>query len=714
VGAMLAFVGASFTGANSVLSASNPIQTENQQAGTDAWQIPLDGFSQSDDTNNQIKAYAAAPSVNRGGTLTFHVTVNPVQNYTIDFYRLGYYQGLGGRLMRHVGSRAGVTQAPCPTVDASTGLIACGWTPSYTLSVPTGWTDGIYFAVFSNAQKFQTFVPFVVRNDSRQATLVYQQPVNTYEAYNNYGGKSLYSFNSTNGPAYKVSFDRPYVDDGSGDFFGWEVYLVQWLEQKGYDVTYTTDVDVDANANRLKSFKGVVVGGHSEYWSKGMYDAVQAARDAGVSLAFMGSNDVYWQVRYEPSPAGVAHRVLVAYKTSEPPNAIDPITATQPSLTTTQWRQNPVNRPEQGLLGVQFTSQTGDTWDSTVPYVVTNSSDPLYAGSGLADGSSVPGIVGYEADRQWAEYPRPSSQSATLLSNSPYTSVIGLADHQNASLYKALSGAWVFSAGTEAWPWALSRPGYISPAIQQATVNLLNMMVNNVPVKVTPTPTPTPIASAYRTSVMNANPAAYWRLGETSGITALDQKGAHNGTYANGPTLGAPGALTGDVDKAVTFNGSTQFANVLSDASLNTPTFSVELWAMPTGGDGNYRGAAASRFYPTGWTLYLDGAGFWEFWINSGTGMVSVGGGTAPLNTWQHVVGTYDGTTATLYFNGVAVASGNVTSYQPQTRNPTTIGQGEPGASAFFPGSIDDPALYSRALTAAEVQSHYSLGTTGH
>src|SRR6185295_14178191 len=203
------------------------------------------------------------------------------------------------------------------------------------------------------------YVPFVVRNDARTAGLLYQQPVNTYQAYNSWGGKSLYSFNSTGSArAYKVSFDRPYSGDGSGDYFGWEVYTVQWLEQQGYDVTYNTDVDAEVTPGRMRSVKAVLVPGHSEYWSKGMYDAVTSARDAGVSLGFLGSNAIYWQMRYES-----ANRVVVCYKTNEPPGPVDPVSSSNPIQTTTQWRLAPVNRPEQSLLGVQFTSQTGAGWN---------------------------------------------------------------------------------------------------------------------------------------------------------------------------------------------------------------------------------------------------------------------------------------------------------------------------------------------------------------
>src|SRR5216683_4530860 len=138
-----ATVAASF-GAGPALSqtagpTSNPIVIENQQPGTDQWQIPTTGYQQSDDTNNQIKGYASATSVNKGGSLGISVTVNPSQSFTISFYRMGYYGGLGGRLLLTTGSIAGVRQPACPVIDTSTNLMACNWSPSYTLSVPTTW-----------------------------------------------------------------------------------------------------------------------------------------------------------------------------------------------------------------------------------------------------------------------------------------------------------------------------------------------------------------------------------------------------------------------------------------------------------------------------------------------------------------------------------------------------------------------------------------------
>src|SRR5947199_10540837 len=111
---------------------SNTIVIENQEPGTSQWRIGLRGT----DAEGQIKGYASVASVNKGENITFHVSVNPAQTYTIDVYRMGWYQGLGGRLMQHVGPLNGVQQPTCPT-DATTGMMEVNWTVSYTLSTQT-------------------------------------------------------------------------------------------------------------------------------------------------------------------------------------------------------------------------------------------------------------------------------------------------------------------------------------------------------------------------------------------------------------------------------------------------------------------------------------------------------------------------------------------------------------------------------------------------
>src|SRR5881628_2937608 len=369
--------------ASTPLADDNPIVLENQQPGSTNWLWSLPA----DDTNGQIKGYASATSVKQNESITLYVTVNPAQTYTIDFYRRGWYAGLGGRLRLHVGPLGGVQQPPCDS-DPTTGLIACNWAPSYTVTIPSDWTSGVYAALLTNAQGYQNYVMFVVRDD-RPAPFLYQWSVATDQAYNNYPndgrtGKSLYTYNSYGAKtvsgdtrAVKVSFDRPFLGLGVGGFFAWEIYFVRWLERSGYDVTYSTDIDTHANGGELKRHKAFLSVGHDEYWSKEMFDAAEAARDTGVNLAFFGADAVAWQVRFEPSVVGVANRVMVCYRDA----ALDSV---QGPTTTTEWRFPPVNRPEQTLMGVQYISQLLNT-----DYVVTNSSHWVYAGTGFKDGDKV-------------------------------------------------------------------------------------------------------------------------------------------------------------------------------------------------------------------------------------------------------------------------------------------------------------------------------------
>ncbi len=468
--------------------ASNAIVIENQQPGTTQWRANFG--STASDAGGQIKGYASATSVNKGENITFYVSVNPAQTYTMDVYRMGWYQGLGGRLVQHIGPLNGTLQPACPT-DATTGMSECQWASAYTLATQSSWTSGIYVALLTNAQAYQNYIVFVVRDDSRVAALLYQQPVTTYQAYNNYPddnttGKSLYAFNSNGATtvsggknAVKVSFDRPYEGNGTGNaytqsFFSWEYPFVRWMEKSGYDVTYATDVDTHSNGGSLLNYRGLLSVGHDEYWTKPMYDAWIAALNAGVNLGFFGANAIYWQARLESSTSGVPNRVLVCYRSA----SIDP--TTDPTLVTINWRDAPLNRPEQTLMGVQYTaevpynSQIGG-WAS---YVVTNSGNWVYAGTGFKDGDTVPGIDGYEADRLFSQYPPPNAVSGTYtpLSNSPLGNG-GPLDYSNSSVYQAPSGAWVFAAGTIAWSWGLDNfNGYnfVDPRIQQTTANVLN------------------------------------------------------------------------------------------------------------------------------------------------------------------------------------------------------------------------------------------------
>src|SRR5437879_7512256 len=185
-----------------------------------------------------------------------------------------------------------------------------------------------------------------------------------------------------------------------------------------------------------------------------MYDGVQQARDAGIHLGFFGADAVFWQVRFEASPLSrAADRVMVGYKD----RTIDPV---QGPTTTILWRD--LNRPEQQLMGVQFTGSI-DISSPNAPYVVANSSSWVYAGTGLHDGDSIPKMVGYECDSSMSSAPLPTPAAGTyqVLSQSPFTDAgpPPAPMTANSSIYQAPSGAWVFGAGTTSWARGLSGGG---------------------------------------------------------------------------------------------------------------------------------------------------------------------------------------------------------------------------------------------------------------
>lgn len=365
---------------------------------------------------------------------------------------MGWYQGAGARLVRHVPNLAGTAQPACPT-DATLRMVHCAWARSYTLNIPRTWTSGVYVCRLTRSDGFQSYIIFVVRNDASRSTFLFQTSVTTYQAYNVWGGRSLYE-----GPgrtaaqryayrSYAVSFDRPYDrNHGAGDFFNWEYPMLRWLERKGYDVTYSTDLDTDAAASRLVRHKAFLSVGHDEYWSEGMRDNVEAARQHGVSLGFFGANAAYWKVRLEPSSLG-PRRVMVCYK--DP--AIDPgYRAHRADLATVEWRHALIGRPEQLLIGEMYESHF-DPPDFPLRPVYTTAWP--YAGTGLHDGTILPRIVGYEYDRVFPTVPTPPG--LLILAVSPVVSVYGLRSVANVTLYTAPSGARVFAAGTIEWSWGL-------------------------------------------------------------------------------------------------------------------------------------------------------------------------------------------------------------------------------------------------------------------
>jgi glucose/arabinose dehydrogenase/PKD repeat protein len=222
-------------------------------------------------------------------------------------------------------------------------------------------------------------------------------------------------------------------------------------------------------------------------------------------------------------------------------------------------------------------------------------------------------------------------------------------------------------------------------------------------------------SSSYSSTIMANAPLSYWRLGETSGTTAVDQTGAHSGTYFGGPTLGVAGAIVGDANTAVTLNGTSQYVTVPDSTPFRfagTAPFSVEVWFKHTADSTYRRVISAENSSGLGWQIYSQSAS-WGFVRSGAGGSAEVSDGTPAGSGWIHTVATYDGTTMRLYKNGVEMPA-SLTSTQSLPSDTTFVIGRYGGANVSqFNGSIDEPAVYNYALTAAQVAAHYAAGISG-
>jgi hypothetical protein len=476
---------------------SNEIVVENCQTGTPRSEWDISGAG-----DTSIQGFATNMSVNRGTSVSFKVST-PATSYRIDIYRMGYYGGNGARKVATISPSASLPQNQPACLTNSSGLIDCGnWGVSASWAVPASAVSGIYFAHLvrtdvSSSEGSHVF--FVVRNDASQSDIYYQTSDTTWQAYNDYGGNSLYEGGPLSGGstsrAAMVSYNRPFVtravSSGQDWVFNAEYPMVRWLERNGYDVSYETGVDTDRLGSLIRNHKVFMATGHDEYWSGAQRANVEAARNAGVNLAFFSGNEVFWRTRWQASIDGsnTAYRTLVSYKETHENAHVDPS-----GEWTGTWRDtrsfNPQGpKPENALTGTIFTVNAG-TRAIRVPAdagklrLWRNTSVATLAAG--AEATLSDGTLGYEWDSDLDNGSRPpglvdlSSTTETglnVLQDNGSTYGDGSATH-SLTLYRAPSGALVFGAGTVQWSWGLDAnhdrdTSTADPRMQQATVNLL-------------------------------------------------------------------------------------------------------------------------------------------------------------------------------------------------------------------------------------------------
>ncbi|MGD9863062.1 MAG: DUF4082 domain-containing protein [Pseudodonghicola sp.] len=487
--------------------------------------------------STQIEGFATDISVNAGTQVDFKINVNggAGSDYKVEIFRLGYYGGDGARKVAEWVNTDAVVQ-PDAQYDATRALVDAGnWSVTDSWVTPEDAVSGVYLArvqrLDANGDPIDgaaNQIPFIVREDDRAADVVLQTSDTTWQAYNgwfgnngqvgaNFYGDASGTVNHPDIPgagdfaqdrAYAVSYNRPFITRGiegeqggpaagAQDYlFGADYAAISWLEQNGYDVAYMSGLDTERmGANYLTKYNAFISVGHDEYWSGDQRSNVEAARDAGVNLMFLGGNDVYWKTRWDTSIVdGVEYRTLVCYKETwavADPNAgpadyynLDPTDIWTGTWRDTRFLGNPqagggtmeeflsgqcatCNCAENALTGQLFgpdgTGEFGGALDVPQQYTPLR----VWRDTSIANGEALdlaPGILGYE----WNTVPDDENRPAGLIKFSettiPWSAI--LADQGNTTapgeathsltMYRADSGALVFSAGTVFWTWALS------------------------------------------------------------------------------------------------------------------------------------------------------------------------------------------------------------------------------------------------------------------
>ena len=438
--------------------AAKAIVRENALPGTSAWQIG------NPETNGEIAAYTDHDGYAAGATVGISVSANPPGQFTWEVFRMGGYHGMGGRLYGQ-GGPVSAPHQPDVTFDQTTGLVVAGWPSTFSISTRSddgkAWLTGVYLVLLTKDDGRQTAAIFTLRDDSRDAEVGVHIPTATYQAYNDYGGESLYvsTHGLSGGKARKVSLDRPFArqyGNGTGTFLYQEHEAVIWLEDHGYDVEYLSSADIGGANGRIGNHRLVMLIGHEEYATMAEFDRLEAALAHGTSIAFLTGNTLYWQIRYENND-----RVIVCYKDQV---SEDPVGLNNPLLST-RFRNPPVNRPENQLVGVM---SDGAYIDMPADWVVTNANHWVYANTGLVNGSHLPGLIFTEWDGLVNNGLTP--QGITVLASSEILNTIPLTpgSRHESTIYER-GNTFVFAAGSIFFSLHVRT----QPAVGQMVSNLL-------------------------------------------------------------------------------------------------------------------------------------------------------------------------------------------------------------------------------------------------
>ncbi len=456
---------------------------ENELPGTTAWRIT--GAPK----GSSIDGFASRVEARAGQRVTLYVS-SDAPTYHVLAFRMGYYHGTGARLVWRSGTLAGHVQPAC-TVTSRVNMVSCDdWSPSLTVSITGAWVQGDYLFKLVGSANQQSYVPLTVWDPSLHAAYLLKNDVLTWQAWNPYGGYDYYEGIGSCPPAHYplcsrariVSFDRPYgYGEGAGDFLANELPLVRLVEQHGLDVAYGTDLTLVEHPSFALQQRSILSLGHDECWSLRERDALYAAASKGVNVAFFAASAILRHVRLQPSPLG-ANREEIDYRDSSK----DPLDGHGDPLRVTgnTWASPPADWSEVPFVGEAYGGFV-EPGAHPAPLVVSDASAWVFAGTGLRDGSKVPGVLLSDFD-ELDQYVHPANLQ--VLASSPIPASESQSDlptyrgyaYSDMTYYsRSPGGAGIFDSGTNNWIPALdtcrSHTDCPAPVIDEITGNLLRL-----------------------------------------------------------------------------------------------------------------------------------------------------------------------------------------------------------------------------------------------
>jgi hypothetical protein len=457
------------------------VVAENNRPGTTAWKIPAG-------TPSGIAGFASTTYAAEGDQVKLYVSTQ-APRFHVEAYRMGYYQGDGGRLVWRSSEMPGHVQPTCP-ITSGVNMVACdNWTPTLTVHITPAFVQGDYLLKLVGSGGQESYVPITIWDPTSKATYLVKNDVFTWQAWNPYGGYDFYAGEGACpsdvyplcSRARIVSYDRPYAyGQGAGDFMGSELPFIRFIEEHGLDVTYVTDVTVEQHPSIVLHHKTLLSLGHDECWSLTERQAAVAAEQAGVNMVFFGASAVLRHVRTQSSPLG-PDRELVDYRDASE----DPLNGKGNPLEVTGniWASPPADWSEVGFVGENYVGFV-EPGEPAVPFVVADASAWIFQGTGLVDGSKVPGVIATDLD-EFDAYDYPTNLEILGHSPVPLREAVsdqgdsqGFLDSDMTYWTDPKSHAGIFDSGTTNWIPAMApcRPAERScpgPIVGEITGNLL-------------------------------------------------------------------------------------------------------------------------------------------------------------------------------------------------------------------------------------------------